>query len=256
MKVQASTPIPAETVGTDTPKEGTAMYISNNPDRAKQRLINDLEEAAAWRRRKATEHPDDVRNGRSADALDQMARHVASLSTDDHRLITVAHATKGWADEAGFFTEAVNKVGFHHEDIDLDATLTYLVDDAICALMSDGIEVDNHEARDWLADKITDALDEAKAEHHFTDEDDRPAQDRRITALSDLLTMVRSYQTTAPLVEKAKVLCVADRARGLHPNTLSPLFDLALHRPQDDLDWWINGWTTWAISVEGLEGVL
>ncbi len=115
-------------------------------------------------------------------------------------------------------------------------------------------EVDSHEARDWLAETISDALDEAKAERSFTDDEDLPAQERRVTALSDSLALVRTYQATAPLVEKARVLCVADRARGLRPNTISPLFVLALHRPQDDLDAWINEWTTWAISVEGLEG--
>ena len=224
-------------------------------DRVKQRLISDIEEAAQWRRRKAHEHPDDVRNERSADALDELTHHVAALPTNDPRLLTVAHARRGWAEEIGFLTEAVYQVGFHHEPVDLDATLTYLVDDAICALMRDGIEVDNHDARDRLAEKVSDALDEAKAERSFTDDEDRPAQDRRITALSNLLTIVRSYQSNAPLVEKARVLCVADRARGLRPNTLSPLFDLSLHRPQDDLDWWVNEWTTWAISVEGLEGV-
>jgi hypothetical protein len=213
-------------------KGDTTMTIIQPADRVKQRLIRDLEEAAQWRRRKSLDHPDDVRNVRSADALDQMAHHVASLPANDPRLLTVAHATSGWANEAGFFTESLNRVAFHHEAVDLHATLTSLVHDAICALMSDGIEVDNHEARDWLAEKITDALDEAKAGRSFTDVDDRPAHDRRITALSNLLSIVRSYQTTAPPVEKAKVLCVADRARGLHPNTWSSLNELCLHRPQ------------------------
>lgn len=115
-------------------------------------------------------------------------------------------------------------------------------------------EVDSHEARDWLAEKITDALEEARAERSFADVENRPAQDCRIVALSDLLTLVRTYQTSAGLIAKARVLCMAEHARGLHPNTLKPLFDLALHRPQDDLDWWINEWTGWAVSVEGLEG--
>jgi hypothetical protein len=228
---------------------------TENHDCVKIRLINAIEEAAQWRRHKAHEHPDDVRNERAADVLDALAHHVAALPTNDPRLLTVAQATRGWADEAGFLTEAVTRVGLHHEAVDLDATLTFFVDDAICTLMRDGIEVDNPEARDWLAERVSDALDEAKAERSFTDDDERPAQDRRIAALSDLLTIVRRYQNTAPLIDKARVLCVADRARGLHPNTLSPLYDLSLHRPQDDLDWWLNEWTTWAISVEGLEGV-
>jgi hypothetical protein len=230
------------------------MTTANN-DRVRNRLINDIKESAQWRRQQAQENADDMRSERAADVLDALAHHVANLPTNDPRLLIVAHATRGWADEDGFFTEAVNWVGFPHEAVDLDATLTFLVDDAIYTLTRDGIEVDNPEARDWLAEKLSDALDEAKAERGFTDDDDLRAQDRRITALSDLLSIVRRYQTTAPLIDKAKVLCVADRARGLHPNTSSPLHELSLHRPQDDLDLWINEWTTWAISVEGLEGV-
>lgn len=228
------------------------MHTSYTTDRAKQRLINDVEDAAHWRRRKAHEHPDDVRNQRSADALALLALHVASLDPTDARLATVAHASKGWAEDAGFLTEAVNRVGFGHEPVDLDATLTFLLDDAICTLMRDGIEVDNSEARDWLTEMTSDALDEAKAERSFTDEDDRPAQDRRIAALGDLLAIVRTYQTTAPLIDKAKVLCVADRARGLHPNTWSPFNQLALHHPEEDLDRWVNEWLDWAITVEDL----
>lgn len=126
------------------------------------------------------------------------------------------------------------------------------IDDTIHALISGGIEVDNHEARDWLAGLIGEALEEAKAVRSVTDEDERPAHRRRIAALTDLLDMVRTYQTTAPLIEKTKLLCIADRARGLRADTLRPLSDLGLDRPQDDLDWWLNGWTDWAISAEDL----
>lgn len=231
------------------------MSIHPSINTAQQRLITDIEDAAHWRRHKAHEHPDDVRNQRSADALALLALHVASLDPTDPRLATVVHASKGWADDAGFLTDAVSRVGFGRESVDLDAALTFLVDDAICTLMRDGIEVDNHEARDWLAEMIHEALDEAKVERSFTDEDERPAQDRRISALSNLLTIVRNYQSTAPVIDKARALCVADRARGLHPNTFAPLNGLSLHTPQDDLDWWLKGWIGWAISVEGLEVV-
>lgn len=112
---------------------------------------------------------------------------------------------------------------------------------------------DINDTREWLKEKIQDALEEARCERTIADADDLPDQDRRITALTDLLAMVRSYQSTAPMLAKVTVLMAADEERGLHPSTWTPLDRLALHQPEADLDRWLNHWLDWAIAVEDLE---
>lgn len=53
-----------------TVQEDTEVSTYETNDRVRQRLIQDLGEAAEWRRRKAIEHPDDVRNTQCASTVD------------------------------------------------------------------------------------------------------------------------------------------------------------------------------------------
>lgn len=109
------------------------------------------------------------------------------------------------------------------------------------------------EVREWLTERIKDALDEARFERTIADADDLPDHDRRIAALSDLVAMVRTYQSTGPMLTKAAILMAADEEQGLHPLTWRPLDRLALHQPEGDLYRWLDQWLDWAIAVEDLE---
>lgn len=115
------------------------------------------------------------------------------------------------------------------------------------------INDDPIEVRDWITQKVQDALDEAACERTIADADDLPDHDRRIAALSDLVAMVRTYQSTGPMLAKAAVLMAADEERGLHPHTWLPLDRLALHQPEEDLYRWLDYWLDSAIAVEDLE---
>lgn len=109
------------------------------------------------------------------------------------------------------------------------------------------------DVREWLIERTKDASDEAACERTIADADDLPDHDRRIAALSDLVAMVRTYQSTGPMLAKAAVLMATDEERGLHPHTWLPLDRLALHQPEEDLYRWLDYWLDSAIAVEDLE---
>jgi hypothetical protein len=102
-------------------------------------LIRDLEVRAQWRTRRAEQHPGDDRDVRSAKALAEAARDVATMPGDDPRLVRLADFYAAAGDDAvATYLEAQNGIMSHHGYDSADATtdgllaaLCYAADEAL-----------------------------------------------------------------------------------------------------------------------------
>jgi hypothetical protein len=89
-----------------------------------------LAEIADWRRRKADEYDRDLRNLRTATALEDLADYVLGLSDDDSRLVELDRL----AMEGEFFVPGqmtayeIGRFRFFSEEPSLDAFLTHVVE--------------------------------------------------------------------------------------------------------------------------------
>jgi hypothetical protein len=85
---------------------------------------------AAWRRRKADEYDRDVRNLRTADALEELANFVEALPGTDPRLTTL-HRLAASGDDFAPDQRVLYEIGrfrFHQPDTSLDPFLDTLVE--------------------------------------------------------------------------------------------------------------------------------
>ena len=80
------------------------------PADARQQLAIDLALTADWRRRKAHQSPDDLRNTEAAALLDKLAVSVSQI--DDEMIDCCASFWDG-AREAELWSEMKRQVGFH-----------------------------------------------------------------------------------------------------------------------------------------------
>lgn len=96
-------------------------------------LVRDLEIRAQWRTQLAAHHPDDDRDRRSAQALTEAARDVATMSGDDPRLVHLADFYAAAGDEAVTqYLDAQNGIMSHHGYDAAGATTDELLA-ALCA---------------------------------------------------------------------------------------------------------------------------
>ena len=99
-----------------------------------QALADYLRHVADWRRRKAEEYDRDLRNLRTAQALDDLAAHVLTLAHDDPRVQELVRI--GALDEQMFIagqqtSYEIGRFRFHHAEAGLDAFLDRIVELAI-----------------------------------------------------------------------------------------------------------------------------
>ncbi len=81
----------------------------------REQLVDKLESLAAWRKREATEHPDDERNAQSAEALRETASEVLALPHDDPRLRRLASVCQAHNDEERIsYIEAEDRIVNRH----------------------------------------------------------------------------------------------------------------------------------------------
>ena len=104
-------------------------------DGTREDLVRDLEVRAQWRVKRAAQHPDDVRETRSAEALEQAARDVAALPDEDPRLIRLAEFYAAASDAAiARYLDAQNRImskhGYESEDATTEGLLAALVEAA------------------------------------------------------------------------------------------------------------------------------
>jgi hypothetical protein len=102
-------------------------------NRFQQAVADFIRATAAWRRRKAEEYDRDVRNLRSAAALEELADHVLALPADDPRLRELARLTTE-GEEFRPDQRVLYELGrfrFHHPEAGLDPFLDTLVELAI-----------------------------------------------------------------------------------------------------------------------------
>ena len=99
----------------------------------REQLADFCRATAAWRRRKAEEYDRDVRNLRTAAALEELADHVLALPDDDPRLRELRRLTTE-ADQFRPDQRVLYELGrfrFHHAETGLDPFLDTLVELAI-----------------------------------------------------------------------------------------------------------------------------
>ena len=99
-------------------------------ERVKEAIGSYLGQVADWRRRKAEEFDRDLRNLRTARALDDLADFVLNLAEDDPRLIDLERlAMEGELFSPGQMTAyEIGRFRFFSEEPSLDAFLTRLVE--------------------------------------------------------------------------------------------------------------------------------
>jgi hypothetical protein len=93
------------------------MILNHRPD-CVESIVRILESTAAWRRKTAAKYPDDPRNAKSAEMLDQLAIDAAGL-TDEQFEDLRPHF--GWSSQTwreGLVT-AARMVGFAHRNTNL-----------------------------------------------------------------------------------------------------------------------------------------
>ena len=85
-----------------------------------------LEQTSAWRKKKAAEWPDDVRNGKAAEMLDQLAIDSANL-TDEQWAELKPHF--GWSSQTwrGGLIQAAKLVGFAHRNRSFESFVKLIV---------------------------------------------------------------------------------------------------------------------------------
>ena len=114
-------------------------------DDYRDRLVEKLENLAAWRKTKAAESPEDERNAQSAVTLRTSAAEVLALSDRDPRLRGLATVCQAHNDnERMAFVEAEDRIVSQH-GFGADATLS--TDDLLTALTRAATEA-AHDAAD------------------------------------------------------------------------------------------------------------
>jgi hypothetical protein len=100
--------------------------ILNHKQDCIESIARVLEKTSAWRRATATKFPDDPRNLKSAELLDQLATDAASLS-DDHWTDLQIHF--GWASQTwrDGLVQAARLVGFAHRQKSFDSFVRLVV---------------------------------------------------------------------------------------------------------------------------------
>jgi hypothetical protein len=98
-------------------------------DFSKQDLIRQLEASAAWRAKKAAEHPDEPRYARSAELLARAGEDVAALSDEDSRVSQIRrlHNSDDEVAIAAYDAPAILMIA-DHGFVDPDATTDELLD--------------------------------------------------------------------------------------------------------------------------------
>jgi len=104
-------------------------------DGTREDLVRDLEVRAQWRVKRAAQHPDDVRDARSAEALGRAARDVAALPDEDPGLLRLAEFYAAASDAAiARYLDAQNRImskhGYESEDATTEGLLAALVEAA------------------------------------------------------------------------------------------------------------------------------
>jgi hypothetical protein len=97
-------------------------------------LVNHLEGTANWRREKADEYPDDVRNIEAAEILDRLASQLRSLDGKTATAFAVAVNTTDHFRVSEAFSEYLGRIGFDHDP----RNAVELLDDIMHALDRDG----------------------------------------------------------------------------------------------------------------------
>ena len=101
-----------------------------NETTAKALLVDYLEGFVWWRRHQAEEHPEDGRNRRSAEGLEDLVRYVRGLPDRDERLRVIASVCVSGGVFAfppeGAADYAVGRFRFHKADESCDAFLTWM----------------------------------------------------------------------------------------------------------------------------------
>ena len=103
--------------------------MENEPSRFQRSLADFCQATAQWRRRKADEYDRDVRNLRTADALEDFAGFLLDLAADDPRLRDLQRLA-GTGDDFTPDQRVLYELGrfrFHQPDTGMDAFLTQLV---------------------------------------------------------------------------------------------------------------------------------
>lgn len=101
----------------------------NEPSAFQRSMAGFCESTAQWRRRKAEEYDRDVRNLRSADALEAFGKFLLELPPDEARLRELQRLA-GTGDEFTPDQRVLYELGrfrFHQPDASMDAFLTQLV---------------------------------------------------------------------------------------------------------------------------------
>jgi hypothetical protein len=104
-----------------------------------------IQNTAEWRRRKAREFPDDLRNLGAAEELDRLAREVAQLGGSDihHRICKLAEMDYSiWNDLNDDVSFTLRAVGFHVE-FDTGAQLLKWLHDAVEKAVREAINGDS-----------------------------------------------------------------------------------------------------------------
>ena len=97
-------------------------------------LADYLRGIADWRRRKADEYDRDLRNIRTADALEELAAHVLTLTDDDprlHELIRIGALAEDFFMPGQQTSYEIGRFRFHHPEAGLDAFVDRIVELAI-----------------------------------------------------------------------------------------------------------------------------
>lgn len=90
-----------------------------------------LHAQARFRATKVEEYPEDSRNARSADRLQQLGTYIARLPASDPRLDDLAVlVSDGVASFSPELAQHVSRVGFDREDLDLDQLTSWLAIEA------------------------------------------------------------------------------------------------------------------------------
>jgi hypothetical protein len=98
----------------------------NDKNDAVEYIIRVLEQKSAWRKAITAKFPDDPRNKRASDRLDQLAVEAAGMTDDQFAALKPYF---GWASVAfrDAMSQVARQVGFHHRTKDFASFVAALV---------------------------------------------------------------------------------------------------------------------------------
>jgi hypothetical protein len=98
----------------------------NDKNDAAEYIIRVLEHKSAWRKAITAKFPDDPRNERAADRLDQLAVEAAGMTDDQFAALKPYF---GWASVAfrDSLSQVARQIGFHHRGKDFASFVAALV---------------------------------------------------------------------------------------------------------------------------------